>query len=167
MVSSHPSPHSSVAKAVRILAIDYGRRRIGLAISDELGITAVPVATLERKNRREDIRRLREIARKYKITLIIVGSPLHLAGHAGEMAKEVSRFATRVQKELGLPVELRDERLTSWEAEQTLKENSGRKSKKTHLDSVAAAILLRDFLDGNHGHESAFELKPVLKKDEE
>ena len=78
-----------------------------------------------------------------------------------------SRFATRVQKELGLPVELRDERLTSWEAEQTLKENSGRKSKKTHLDSVAAAILLRDFLDGNHGHESAFELKPVLKKDEE
>ena len=167
MVSSHPSPHSAVAKAVRILAIDYGRRRIGLAVSDELGLTAVPVATLERKNRREDIRRLREIARKYKITLIIVGSPLHLAGHTGEMAKEASRFATRVRKELGLPVELRDERLTSWEAEQTLKENSGRKSKKTHLDSVAAAILLRDFLDGNHGHESAFELKPVLKKDEE
>src|SRR5487761_313920 len=161
MVSSHPSPHSSAAKSVRILAIDYGRRRIGLAVSDELGITAVPVATLERKNRREDIRRLREIARKYKITLIIVGSPLHLAGHAGEMAKEVSRFATRVQKELGLPVELRDERLTSWEAEQTLKENSGRKSKKTHLDSVAAAILLREFLEGNHSRESALELKPA------
>lgn len=166
MVSSQPSPHSSAAKRVRILAIDYGRRRIGLAVSDELGITAVPVATLERKNRQEDIRRLREIARKYKITLIIVGSPLHLAGHAGEMAKEASRFASRIKKELGLPVELRDERLTSWEAEQTLKENAGRKSRKTHLDSIAAAILLRDFLDSNHGRESALELKPVLKKDE-
>jgi len=148
------------------LAIDYGRRRIGLAVSDELGITAVPVATLERKNRQEDIRRLREVARKYKITLIIVGSPLHLAGHAGEMAKEAARFASRIKKELGLPVELRDERLTSWEAEQTLKENSGRKSKKTHLDSVAAAILLRGFLDGKPSRASAIDLKPALKKDE-
>ena len=168
MVSSHPSPHSSAAaKSARILAIDYGRRRIGLAVSDELGITAVPAATLERKNRQEDIRRLREIARQYKITLIIIGSPLHLAGHAGEMAKEASRFASRIQKELGLPVQLRDERLTSWEAEQTLKENSGRKSKKMHLDSVAAAILLRDFLDDHRSRESALELKPVLKRDEE
>lgn len=167
MVSSHVDPHSyAAAKSVRILAIDYGRRRIGLAVSDELGITAVPVATLERKNRQEDIRRLREITRKYKITLIIVGSPLHLAGHAGEMAKEAARFASRIKKELGLPVELRDERLTSWDAEQTLKENTGRKAKKTHLDSVAAAILLRDFLDGNHSRESSAQLKPVLKKDE-
>ncbi len=148
------------------MAIDYGRRRIGLAVSDELGITAVPVATLERKNRQEDIRRLREITRKYQITLIIVGLPLHLAGHAGEMTKEACRFASRIRKELGLPVEMRDERLTSWEAEQTLKENTGRKAKKTHLDSVAAAILLRDFLDGNHGHESALDLKSALKKDE-
>lgn len=167
MVSSHPSPSSSVAKSARILAIDYGRRRIGLAVSDELGITAVPAATLVRKNRQEDIRRLREIVRHYKITLIIIGSPLHLAGYTGEMAKEASRFALRIQKELGLPVQLRDERLTSWEAEQTLKEKSGRKSKKTHLDSVAAAILLRDFLDDHRSSESALELKPVLKKDEE
>jgi putative Holliday junction resolvase len=164
MVSSHPSPHSSAAaKSVRILAIDYGRRRIGLAVSDELGITAVPLATLERTNRQEDIRLLREIVRKYKITLIIVGSPLHLAGRAGEMAQEAARFASRIKKELGLPLEMRDERLTSWEAEQTLRESAGRKSKKTHLDSMAAAILLRDFLNGNHGRESAL----AIKKDEE
>jgi putative Holliday junction resolvase len=167
MVFSHVKTHSSAASDARILAIDYGRRRIGLAVSDELAITAVPLATLERKNRQDDIRRLREITRKYKITLIILGSPLHLDGRAGEMAKEVSRFALRIKKELGLPVKLRDERLTTWEAEQTLKEHSGRKSKKMHLDSVAAAILLRDFLDGNHGHKSAFELKPVLREDEE
>lgn len=167
MTSSHPSTHSAAAKSARILAIDYGRRRIGLAVSDELGIMAVPVAALERKNRQEDIRRLREVARNYKITLIIIGSPLHLAGHAGEMAQEAARFALRIKKELGLPVELRDERLTSWEAEQTLKDNSGRKSRKMHLDSVAAAILLRDFLDDHRSRESVLELKPVLKKGEE
>ncbi|MGH9710642.1 MAG: Holliday junction resolvase RuvX [Candidatus Acidiferrales bacterium] len=148
------SPFRSALPLARILAIDYGRRRIGLAVSDELGITAVPVAALERKNRLEDIRRLREIARKYKITLVIVGSPVHLAGHAGEMAKEAARFASRIKKELGLPVELRDERLTSWEAEQTLKENAGRRREKTNVDSVAAAILLRDYLDDNRSGKS-------------
>ena len=165
MVSPRPSQHLPAgAKSARILAIDYGRRRIGLAVSDELAITAVPLATLERKNRQGDIRHLREIARKYKITLIIVGSPLHLEGHVGEMAREAARFALRIKRELGLPVELRDERLTSWEAEQTLKENSGRPPKKARLDSVAAAILLRDFLDDTRRHESAVELRPVLKK---
>ncbi|MGH9709913.1 MAG: Holliday junction resolvase RuvX, partial [Candidatus Acidiferrales bacterium] len=95
----------------------------------------------------------------YKITLVIVGSPVHLAGHAGEMAKEAARFASRIKKELGLPVELRDERLTSWGAEQTLKENAGRKRDKKDLDSVAAAILLREYLDDNRSQESAAELK--------
>ena len=141
-------------KLGRVLAIDYGRRRIGLAVSDELGITAAPLATLERKNRRDDIRRLRDTARKYTIALIIVGSPVHLNGHAGEMAEEASRFAARIQKELGLPVRLRDERLTSWEAEQTLKENAGRKRQNANVDSVAAAILLREYLDENRGSES-------------
>jgi putative Holliday junction resolvase len=148
------SPLPSAPPLARVLAIDYGKRRIGLAVSDELGITAVPLAPLERKNRQEDIRRLREIARKYKITLILVGLPLHLAGHAGEMANESARFASRIQKELGLPVELRDERLTSWEAERTLKENAGRKRGNASVDSVAAAILLRDYLDANCGRGS-------------
>ncbi|MHB8411097.1 MAG: Holliday junction resolvase RuvX [Candidatus Acidiferrales bacterium] len=137
------------------MAIDYGRRRIGLAVSDELGITAAPLATLKRKNRREDIRRLREIARKHTITFLIVGSPVHLDGHAGEMAEEASRFAARLQKELGLPVKLRDERLTSWEAGQMLKETAGRKRKNASVDSVAAAILLREYLDENRRRESA------------
>ena len=156
MASPHPIPRvSSAAKSGRVLAIDYGRRRIGLAVSDELGITAAPLATLERKNRRDDIRRLRDIARKYTITLIIIGSPVHLDGHVGEMAEEASRYAARLRKELGLPVKLRDERLTSWEAEQTLKENTGRKRKSANVDSVAAAILLREYLDEDRGSESA------------
>src|SRR5487761_18560 len=155
MASSHSIPRvASAVKLGRVLAIDYGRRRIGLAVSDELGITAAPLATLERKNRRDDIRRLRDTARKYTIALIIVSSPVHLNGHAGEMAEEASRFAARIQKELGLPVRLRDERLTSWEAEQTLKENAGRKRQNANVDSVAAAILLREYLDENRGSES-------------
>ncbi|HVB08236.1 MAG TPA: Holliday junction resolvase RuvX [Candidatus Acidoferrales bacterium] len=156
MASPHPiSRVSSSSKSGRILAIDYGRRRIGLAVSDELGITAAPLATLERKNRRDDIRRLRDTARKYTITLIIVGSPVHLDGHAGEMAEETAGFAARIQKELGLPVKLRDERLTTWEAEQTLKETAGHKRKNANVDSVAAAILLREYLDENPRRESA------------
>lgn len=156
MASSHPIPRSSSAvQSGRVLAIDYGRRRIGIAVSDELGITAAPLAILERKNRRDDIRRLRDIARKHTIALIIVGSPVHLDGHTGEMAEEAARFAARLRKELGLPVKLRDERLTSWEAEQALKETTGRKRANPNVDSVAAAILLREYLEENLGRESA------------
>lgn len=138
---------SSPADSRRTLAIDYGRRRIGLAISDELGLTASPLTTIERKNRREDFRRLRDIARQHKISFIIVGYPLHLAGHSGAMAEEAARFAARIRKELGLPVELRDERLTSWEAAQISRGSTGRRRGKTATDSLAAAILLRAHLD--------------------
>ncbi len=104
----------------RILAIDYGRKRIGLALSDELGITAQPLQTLMHKNRRDDVRRLRDICRAHGVARILVGHPVHITGEAGEMADEAARFATRLRKELGIEVELADERLTSWEAEQTM-----------------------------------------------
>jgi putative pre-16S rRNA nuclease len=133
----------------RILAIDYGRRRIGLAISDELGVTARPLAAMERKNRRDDIRRLRVIAREHKAQTILVGSPVHLDGHSGEMADEAARFAARLGKQLGLPVEMRDERLTSWAAEELGRELAGAKNSKrakVSVDSLAAAIFLREHL---------------------
>ncbi len=134
----------------RILAIDYGRRRIGLALSDALGLTSQPLATLARTNRRNDLRCLREIVRRHEVRRILVGHPLHLGGSAGEMAAEAARFAARLEKELRLPVELVDERLSSWEAEQLLaaggpvpaKQRGGEK-----LDQVAAAIILRDYLE--------------------
>jgi putative Holliday junction resolvase len=134
----------------RILAIDYGRRRIGLAISDELRLTAQPLGTLVRKNRRDDLRRLRAIARTHHIGKVLVGQPIHLNGAVGEMAAEAGRFAARMQKELGLPVELVDERLTSWEAEETLAELKHRRSKASqgaNVDDVAAAVLLREYLE--------------------
>ncbi|MGD0957770.1 MAG: Holliday junction resolvase RuvX [Candidatus Acidiferrales bacterium] len=148
------TPNNSVAaigeaKPGRILALDYGRKRIGLAISDELRLTAQPLGTLTRTNRRNDLRRLREVCRGHEIARIIVGHPVHMTGEAGFMADEAARFAERLKKELGIEVELLDERLTSWEAEQTVGEtrSSSRGKPRKPLDDVAAAVLLRDYLE--------------------
>lgn len=141
--------------AGRILAMDYGRRRIGLAISDELGMTAQPLATIARKNRREDLRKLREIRRKNGVRLLLIGLPLHLDGRRGPMAEEALRFGQRLKKELGLPVEFRDERLTSWAAEELARESRGSRSKKKDLDRTAAAILLREYLNDRQAASQA------------
>jgi putative Holliday junction resolvase len=155
-----PSPRVSSSQpgdsSGRVLAIDYGRRRIGLAISDELRMTARPLETLQRKNRRDDLRRLREIVRREQVGRVIVGHPLHLDGRASEMGEEAARFASRIARELRVEVELVDERLTSWEAQQTLAETGARRSKRSvvrgrrrskAIDDVAAAVLLREYLN--------------------
>jgi putative holliday junction resolvase len=145
-----PSADTAPQPLARILALDYGRKRIGLALSDELGLTAQPLQILTRKNRREDLSRLRSICAKHGVARILVGHPLHITGEAGEMADEAAAFAARIAKALKLEVELADERLTSWEAGQTMAEagnGARRKKKSTHLDDVAAAILLREYLD--------------------
>ena len=137
----------------RILALDYGRRRIGIAVSDELRITAQPLETLEHVNRQKDVQRVREIARKHQARKILVGHPVHLNGVPGEMEEEAARFARRLGKELGIPVELVDERLTSWEAAQSVAETrpasprSSKTGKREALDHVAAAVMLREYLD--------------------
>lgn len=133
-------------KGTRILAVDYGHKRIGLALSDELRLTARPLATILRTNRQNDLRRLREICRENGVTHIIVGQPLHLSGDASPMSEEAARFAARLEKHLGIQVELADERLTSWEARQTLAKGTPTRPRK-RVDDVAAAVLLRDYLD--------------------
>ncbi len=135
--------------AGRVLAIDYGRRRIGLALSDPLGLTAQPLATLERTNRRNDLRRLGEIVRQHGVRRIVVGHPLNLNGTAGEMAAEAGQFAARIEKQLRLPVELADERLSSWEAEQMLaaERTVSGKRRGGGVDHLAAAVILRDYLE--------------------
>ena len=144
-MKSTPHPPAQAAREVhrgRILAIDYGRKRLGLAISDELGVTSRPLATLARSNRRDDLRRLRLLARECNVSRIVVGLPLSLDGTAGEMAAEVTSFAARLTRHLGLPVDLADERLTSWDAENERLATGSSKGR----DSIAAAIILRDFL---------------------
>jgi putative pre-16S rRNA nuclease len=142
-------------KPRRVLAVDYGRKRIGLALSDELGLTAQPLTTLVRVNRQTDLRRLREACRAHGVAHIIVGHPLHMTGEAGEMASEAARFAARLEKETGIGVELVDERLTTWEAKQTVAETrssaSSKKRRREPLDDVAAAVLLRDYLERTRG----------------
>jgi putative Holliday junction resolvase len=152
------SPAPAAASAKAILAIDYGRARIGLAITSAATQLATPLTTLERINRNEDMRRIRELAREHSVSQIIVGLPLRLDGSRGEMAEEAERFAQRAHKQIGVPVEMVDERLTSWEAERLLEEEFGRKlnddssrkkarpSEKATVDSVAAAVILRDYL---------------------
>jgi putative Holliday junction resolvase len=145
-----------------ILAVDYGRVRIGLALADAETRMAQPFSTMERVNRNEDMRRLRELAREHGVKLIVVGLPLRLDGSRGEMAEEAERFAQRVRKQVGIPVEMVDERLTSWEAERLLEEVQGRfiheeklaggkKPKNAQarmsVDAVAAAVILREYLD--------------------
>lgn len=131
----------------RILALDYGRKRIGLALSDELGITAAPLAVLVRKNRADDLKRLREIARKFDVKRLLVGLPIRLDGIASEMSDEVTSFAKRLRKHLGLPVEMYDERLSSWQAHSRETTPSKRRgSADKPKDDLAAAIILRDFL---------------------
>ena len=145
-----------------ILAVDYGRARIGLALADSETRMAQPLSTLERINRNEDMRRLRELVSEHNVKQIVVGLPLRLDGTRGEMAEEAERFAQRVRKQIGVPVEMVDERLTSWEAERLLEEVQGRfihedkltGSKKTKsvqakmtVDAVAAAVILKEYLD--------------------
>lgn len=138
------------SSAGRVLAIDYGRKRLGIAISDALGITARPFATWKRSGSRRDLARLRTICRDNQISRIVVGWPLRLGGTEGEMAAEAARFAERIRKEFSLPVELVDERLSSWEAKETLRETVGisqsGKRKQRKLDEVAAAVILSDYL---------------------
>ena len=142
-----------------ILAIDYGRKRLGLALSDELGVTSRPFAIWTRINRRRDLARLRELVRQQAVRRIVIGLPLHLDGTNSEMSEEAKGFAGRVEKALGIPVEMMDERLTSWEAEQTLSTKKSAASsrrgheqrvgrqRQTSIDDVAAAVILRDYLN--------------------
>jgi putative holliday junction resolvase len=156
---------NSNLQRTHILGIDYGRARIGLAIADAAVALPRPLDTLERVNRNEDMRRLREIVRDHGVKQIVVGLPLRLDGTCGEMAEEAQRFAERVRKQLGVPVEMVDERLTSWEAERMLEEQSGRvmhKSPPSHVrpahvqkrkkadgaktvDATAAAVILKEY----------------------
>jgi putative holliday junction resolvase len=150
-----------------ILALDYGRARIGLAIAETEAQLPRPLLTLDRVNRNEDMRRLRELAREHGVRQIVVGLPLRLDGSCGEMAEEATRFAARLRKQLGLPVDMFDERLTSWEAERLLEEQSGRvlhdakHAKKGHapvrasVDAVAAAVILKEYLDHQRGTKNS------------
>lgn len=131
----------------RILALDVGMRRIGLAVSDALGVTAQGLETLERKNNRTDVARLAGIARQYEVALFLLGLPLHMSGDESRQAGYVRDLGAKLEKATGLPVKYWDERLTTVEAERVLRSSgiSPEKRKKA-IDRLAAVILLESYL---------------------
>jgi putative Holliday junction resolvase len=135
--------------APRYLALDVGNRRIGVAVSDELGLTAQPVLTLERRhNRREDLRSLARLARRFAVVGIVVGNPLHLSGELSPQAVKTQAFAAELGELTGLPIHLWDERLTSHEAHQILYEaGHARQDHRSVVDQVAATLILRSFME--------------------
>ena len=137
------------------LGIDFGERRIGVAVSDELGITTRPLSVIERTSRVEDIARIGEFASKRKVQLIVVGLPLNMDGSAGPAARRARRFAAALRRELGLEVELWDERLTTAEAERTLIASGQRRARRREVrDGVAASLILQSYLEAHQRNRS-------------
>ncbi len=135
-------------RAGRVLALDLGARRIGLAMSDELGITAQGLPTLQRANLREDLGRLAQMARENGVTLILMGNPLHMSGREGKQTALAREFAARLSERTGVPVEFRDERLTTVEAQRVLRQGGASRQKRARaVDRLSAVLLLESYLD--------------------
>jgi putative holliday junction resolvase len=139
-----------------VLGIDLGRKRIGLAVSDASGRVAFPAGTLESQGLERDVAAVHELARQRDVVEIVVGLPIHMDGRAGPEARAAQRFAERLAEVSGLPVETLDERWTSVAAERALAE-SGRnaRGRRGAVDTVAATLLLRTFLERRSGHRAS------------
>lgn len=139
----------SLSVPARFLGLDIGNRRIGVAVSDELGLTAQPVLTLERRSsRREDLRSLARLCRRFGVAAIVAGDPVHLSGEESPQATKNRAFAAELGELTGLPVHLWDERLTSHEAHRILYEaGHARQQHRKVVDQVAATLILQSFLD--------------------
>jgi putative pre-16S rRNA nuclease len=131
----------------RIMGLDVGDRRVGVAVSDELGLTAQPVLTLVRSNRKQDLKSLQRLIRRFHCAAIVVGNPLYMSGDQSPQAAKAQAFAEMLREETGLPVHLWDERLTTTEAHRHL-HAAGRPGSehKAVVDQVAAVLILEGYL---------------------
>lgn len=133
---------------MRILGLDIGDKRIGIAVSDKLGHTAQGLSVMKRKDRAGDLKHIQQLTEELGVDEVIVGIPLKMDGTKGSQAQKVIDFAQEMQKKLKLPVRLWDERLTSKAANKTLvSADVGRKLRKKVVDKVAAALILQSYLD--------------------
>lgn len=132
----------------RILALDLGKKRIGLALSDPLGITAQGLPTLERTNIRQDLSCIEHIILEREVTLLLMGNPLHMSGDAGRQAAYVREFAERLSEYTGVPLRYWDERLTTVAAHRVLRSSGiGIEKRARAIDKLSAVILLESYLD--------------------
>jgi putative Holliday junction resolvase len=134
--------------ATRILALDPGTKRIGVALSDELGWTAQPLETFARRSLKADVAHVKDLVERHGVRRVLVGLPIRLDGRLGPEAQGVQQFMAELERALPVPVTGWDERLTSKSAEQLLiQANVSRRKRKGTVDRVAAAILLQSYLE--------------------
>ena len=137
---------------MRLLGLDYGSKTVGVALTDELGIIASPLETIERDKEskiRPTLRRIEELVHQYEVSFVVLGYPLKMGGEAGERALKTEEFKTLLEKRLGegVTVRLWDERLSTVEAGDILSESGVKKSEqKKYIDKIAAALILEDFM---------------------
>jgi putative Holliday junction resolvase len=135
----------------RILCVDYGQKRLGLALSDEMGVTAQPLGKIEEEEGEEQLRAVERIAGEHEVSEIVVGLPLTMKGNVSRSASRVIAFARELNKRLGIPIVTWDERLSTRESEQILIQSGMARSKrKGVVDSVAAAVILQSYLDARN-----------------
>jgi putative holliday junction resolvase len=134
----------------RVLGLDVGSRRIGVAVSDPLGITAQGLDTLHRKNKKSDFAFLHRVIRDHEVKEIVVGLPLRMSGVEGTQAEKIQMFADDLRKHFKLPVHLWDERLTSAEANRLLREMDLSIEKRGQaVDRMAAILILQSWMDSH------------------
>lgn len=133
---------------IRILGLDLGEKRIGVALSDALGLTAQGLMVLTRQGLAADLEQIVRLAQEHQVQEIVIGLPRHMDGHLGEGAAEVMQWVEELQRQLGVPVHTWDERLTTVEAEKVLlSADVSRRKRRQVIDKMAASLILQAFLD--------------------
>ena len=147
---------------MRILGLDYGTKRVGVAISDELGLTAQGIATIAVRNRRQLIGEIERIVRARTVEAIVLGYPLRLDNSEGIQCEKVKSFARSLSMRLSVPVVLHDETLTTKDAEEILRNGGIRgKRRKEAVDKLAAALILQSYLDAARRRDHAVSPRPT------
>ncbi len=137
----------------RVLALDVGERRVGLACTDESGTLAVPYGVYVRRNLAEDVKKLAELARRLGSQALVVGLPLNMDGTMGNQARQVQEFAEAVAQGAQLPLHFVDERWTTMEAERVLRAAGlRRRQRKGKVDALSAVLILQTWLEGVRSH---------------
>lgn len=148
----------------RVLGLDVGLRRIGVALSDPLGITAQGLETLHRKNKKHDFAHLHRVIRQYGVKEIVVGLPLRMSGAEGAQAEKIQAFAEDLRKHFKLPVHLWDERLTSAEANRLLRETDLSIEKRGEaVDRMAAILILQGWMESRTTRHADEQQEPETR----
>ncbi len=138
---------------MRIMGLDYGSKTVGVALSDELGITAQPIMTIERKSEnklRKTLAQIEELIDAYEVSFVVLGYPKNMNNSEGQRVESTMEFKEHIERRTGLEVKLWDERLTTIESERILMEAGVRREhRKDYIDKMAAAIILQSYMDAN------------------